>query len=437
MKYTILILLFVFAAIAADVILDPGHGGSDTGASGPSYTEKAANLDVAYHAKSYLESAGVAVGMTRTTDIHVSLSDRCSIANSGGWERFMSIHENAFDGATQGQETFCYGSGSANSFNLRNLVHPELLWAHGYHDRGTKTASYYVLLNTTMPSILGEGSFIDYNVDWDESRRYATNWNDHEGRQGYAYAKGYCNHRGIAPPTYIYGPADSIIVDNGDPEFRSGGPWNSGTYSGGWNGDYLWCDATDSIENWAHWSPYIEDSGEYSVYMWWLYGTNRCDSVFVCVFGVSNDSFFVSQKSGGSAWHYLGNFDFSAGSGGYVNIGDRYATGGDVVIADAVLWIYNGPLGISAAQNIPNSPELKSYPNPFNNTVHIYIHSIYNGICELNIYDICGRLVESLQLPKNSNSFSWIPKPDVSSGVYMIEASYNDKKYISKIVYME
>ncbi|MCK4272497.1 N-acetylmuramoyl-L-alanine amidase, partial [bacterium] len=192
-------------AFAVTVCLDPGHGGTDPGAVGYHYTEKAANLDVSFETRDYLEQvSGVeGVGMTRTTDVYVSLADRCVYANSGGYDRFMSQHHNAFNTEVQGTETYCHtDSLGGPSQDLRDEVHPEIIWAFAYNDRGTKTADFYVLRNTTMPSILGEGSFIDYKNGYDESQRFLNNWNDHSGREGYAYCKGFCDHMGLTPPPY-------------------------------------------------------------------------------------------------------------------------------------------------------------------------------------------------------------------------------------------
>ncbi|HHS50527.1 MAG TPA: hypothetical protein ENN07_05365 [candidate division Zixibacteria bacterium] len=471
MRAIFVILLVAFSISAVNVILDPGHGGTDPGATGPSYTEKQAVLDVAFFAKSYLESAGVTVGMTRSTDITLSLADRTTIANSGGWDRFMSIHENAFNTAVQGTETFCHPSGSSNSFDLRNKVQPELIWAHGYNDRGTKTADFYVLRNTTMPAILGEGTFIDYTAEWDESWRYLTNWNDHSGRQGFAYAKGFCIHAGITPPTYGEPPpvSDSIIVDDADPEFTIGGAWSIGSYAGGWEGGYHWCSPTG--EKWARWTPNLPEAGEYSVYMWWLAGANRCDSVFIRIFGVNNDSMFVSQKGTGSEWHYLGNYDFHAGTSGYVSLGDRTAVNGTAVIADAVLWIHNGPLDVAENAPRPQAFNISAYPNPFNGNCRLQIDDLGLGIEAIEIYDVSARRVaclgsstgsghRSAQQPdgtvgegprafpldgisENGSAqgrspttceFLWTPNDDLPSGVYLVRATAGGNKGLQPLV---
>ena len=143
-----------------------------------------------------------------------------------------------------------------------------------------------------------------------------------------------------------FGDAAGIIVDDGDPGFNCDwDSWSAGAYpSSGWDNDYIWADATDTIEDWARWTPTLPDSGVYDVYMWWLAGSNRCDSVFVRVFSAENDSMLISQKGSGAMWNYLGRYRFSASGTEYVSIGDRTATNGDVIIADAVKWVYIGKI---------------------------------------------------------------------------------------------
>ena len=229
--------VWIPAAFGVSVCLDPGHGGTDPGAVGDYYNEKTANLDVSLEARDYLELvSGVVVGMTRTTDVTVSLADRCAFANSGGYDRFMSQHHNAFDTHVQGTETYCHtDSLGGPSQDLRDEVHPEILWAFGYNDRGTKTANFYVLRYTTMPSILGEGSFIDYKNGFDESLRFATDWEDHAGREGYAYCKGFCDHMGLLAPPYggIY--PDTTIVDDDNADFV--GTWLISTWGENYDGE--------------------------------------------------------------------------------------------------------------------------------------------------------------------------------------------------------
>jgi N-acetylmuramoyl-L-alanine amidase len=79
------------------VVIDPGHGGKDPGAVGPTgYYEKKANLKIALYLKEYLEKElGLTVIMTRTGDSFLDLKKRTAVANDKGADLFISIHNNA------------------------------------------------------------------------------------------------------------------------------------------------------------------------------------------------------------------------------------------------------------------------------------------------------------------------------------------------------
>jgi N-acetylmuramoyl-L-alanine amidase len=90
------------------VVIDPGHGGQDSGALGPTrLQEKAVALAVALRLKEALESRGVEVVMTRTSDRFVPLPQRSEIANRSRADLFLSIHCNACpSGRASGAETY-------------------------------------------------------------------------------------------------------------------------------------------------------------------------------------------------------------------------------------------------------------------------------------------------------------------------------------------
>src|SRR2546430_1850451 len=74
------------------VVLDPGHGGSDNGASSNWGSEKTFTLDVALAARRELMRAGYRVEMTRATDTAISLEERVAIANRFPRAAFVSVH---------------------------------------------------------------------------------------------------------------------------------------------------------------------------------------------------------------------------------------------------------------------------------------------------------------------------------------------------------
>src|SRR5262245_473133 len=78
----------------AVVVLDPGHGGQDSGAMCGGVTEKDLTLDVARRVARLLDSEGVATLMTRLGDSYLSLSDRAAFGNRVKDSIFVSIHFN-------------------------------------------------------------------------------------------------------------------------------------------------------------------------------------------------------------------------------------------------------------------------------------------------------------------------------------------------------
>src|SRR5438046_7612273 len=78
----------------AVVVLDPGHGGQDSGAMCGGMLEKDLTLDVAKRVDRLLQSEGIATVMTRVGDSYVSLADRATFANRVSDCIFVSIHFN-------------------------------------------------------------------------------------------------------------------------------------------------------------------------------------------------------------------------------------------------------------------------------------------------------------------------------------------------------
>ena len=246
--------------------------------------------------------------------------------------------------------------------------------------------------------------------------------------------------------------SDSIIVDNSDPEYTEGGVWTTGTYSGGWGADYRWCNSGGDID-WAHWTPTLPSDGYYDVYIWYLAGTNRCDSVLVRIVGVSDDTVRIDQQINGSQWFHLGRFAFPA-SGGYVGINDDGAIGGDVVVADAVLWVYDGPLRVFENRVKPSQLSVFAYPNPFNSFVSIALRGVgasgsqsrsLGQIAHIGIFDMNGHRVGDLPPPSTSLTGSvegptpliWRPGESIPSGVYLIRVRLGATAITKRILYLK
>jgi N-acetylmuramoyl-L-alanine amidase len=167
------------------VILDPGHGGKDPGATNSLATEAFYNLKVAGRTKALLEAKGFKVVMTRTSDRFLSLQERVNVANAIRENAvFVSIHFNSGGREARGIETFTlsppgvshYGRGviaadslvrNGNEHDSANIalataVHGSLLrrLQKNTFDRGIKRARFSVLSGVRHPAILLEGGFM-------------------------------------------------------------------------------------------------------------------------------------------------------------------------------------------------------------------------------------------------------------------------------------
>jgi N-acetylmuramoyl-L-alanine amidase len=187
----------------ARIVIDPGHGGYDTGTIGPSgLREKDLVLDIGLRLRKLIETqTNSEVFMTRSTDKFIPLEERTAIANEEGADLFISIHANASrDHSVRGIETYFLNftsdpealrlaarenaTSQESVHELQNLIQKialnnkieesqELardiqagLYKHmsrisrGIHNRGVRKAPFVVLIGANMPSILTEISFL-------------------------------------------------------------------------------------------------------------------------------------------------------------------------------------------------------------------------------------------------------------------------------------
>ncbi len=155
------ICLFSASAMAANfrtVVIDPGHGGHDNGGQWGKVYEKHLALDTAARLENNLKKMGYRTVMTRRSDYFVSLQQRVAIANKYRDAIFVSVHFNyTWRQEASGLETFYY---NAEGQKLASHVQRGLIRHTRTLDRQAKFARYYVIRNTTIPSILIEGGFV-------------------------------------------------------------------------------------------------------------------------------------------------------------------------------------------------------------------------------------------------------------------------------------
>lgn len=145
------------------VVLDPGHGGSDSGAVGNGITEKAINYNQAMALYKLLEAdPQIKVYMTRETDVYPTLQFRTALANEIEADLFISIHNNSASASIRGAETLYYPSDTdTRGKQVAQIVQNALVNKCGMINRGIKARSdLYVLRTSSMPAILIETGFI-------------------------------------------------------------------------------------------------------------------------------------------------------------------------------------------------------------------------------------------------------------------------------------
>lgn len=146
------------------IMLDPGHGGDDSGATGPlgtSYPEKKVNLNTALKLKNELQELGAEVLMTRTTDKTLSLSDRLTASRDAKPDLFVSLHSNSM--AENVDISKIEGFSVHYKEALAKTIAQELLESSvdaGRRGRGIYWANFYVVRGTWTPSVLIEMGFM-------------------------------------------------------------------------------------------------------------------------------------------------------------------------------------------------------------------------------------------------------------------------------------
>lgn len=141
------------------IVIDPGHGGLDTGASRGNVLEKDLTLDIALKLRECLRDMGFKnIIMTRSTDKTLTLDERVQIANNNNADIFVSVHINAsVKTEINGIETHYY---SDNGYKVAKVVHKELMKNVNATDRGLFKSKFYVINHTEAPAVLLELGFI-------------------------------------------------------------------------------------------------------------------------------------------------------------------------------------------------------------------------------------------------------------------------------------
>ncbi len=195
------------------VVIDPGHGGIDTGTTSAGVLEKDLTLDVAQRVRRIIHLQGFETLLTRNGDDYKSLANRADFANRQRDCIFVSIHfDEAKLAASTGVETYYAarqfgralpfsswfpflqhtGSESQNilSQSLAGFIQESLVARTRAFDRGTRAEQFYVIANVRHPAVLVEGGFL---TNQDEIAKLESE--DYRERMAAAICEGILHYR--------------------------------------------------------------------------------------------------------------------------------------------------------------------------------------------------------------------------------------------------
>ena len=199
------------------VVIDPGHGGKDSGALHSGIIEKELTLDIAQRLAPLLQAEGFATTLTRATDEYVSLGDRAMMANAQRDCVFVSIHFDEGQRAGASGVTTFYAarqsstgvqlaswipflqraasvSPNMQSQSLAAFIQQSLVSHTQAVDRGTRTEQFFVIANVRHPAVLIEAGFLT-NKD-DVSKLTAA---DYRQQLAAAIGEGIVHYRNALP----------------------------------------------------------------------------------------------------------------------------------------------------------------------------------------------------------------------------------------------
>lgn len=180
------------------IVLDPGHGGEDGGASGNSVLEKDINLAISLQLQKMLETSGFHVVMTRATDSSIGdesldtirerkvsdLHNRLKIVESQGDCILVSIHQNHFTESKYSGAQMFYSTKNAGSKDLAENIKSrvvQLIQPENTRETKPATDSIYLLWNAKIPAVMVECGFLSNQSE-------AAKLNDETYQQQMAFA---------------------------------------------------------------------------------------------------------------------------------------------------------------------------------------------------------------------------------------------------------
>ncbi len=246
-------------------------------------------------------------------------------------------------------------------------------------------------------------------------------------------------------------PVFQKILDTGDTSASvEGGGWFNSANPGYWGNTPSMLHPLGQGNSFVKFKLDLPADALYDVYAWWVASSNRCsDTPYIIHHKNGVDTVRVDQTSGGSAWQYLGSYEFSGDSSESVVISDAGTTG-SYVVADAVKLTSFDPSTVTSVKSDANEVAVKNfelnqnYPNPFNPSTVISYQLPSRVKVQLKVYDVLGHevatLVNGLQaagihhIVFNAQNQSG---KRLSSGIYFYKISAGSSRSVRKMLLLK
>ncbi|ODM25145.1 N-acetylmuramoyl-L-alanine amidase [Acetivibrio mesophilus] len=153
------------------VVIDAGHGGTQSGAAYGGVKEKDLNLDIAKRLNALLQAEGIKTYMTRDNDTTLDLYSRSALANKVGADLLVSVHNNAGNSKTSGSMTLYHPDrsktkGNLSTYEFAQIVQKNLNKTLKSKDMGViQRPNLAVLRTANMPAVIAEIGYMTNSTE--------------------------------------------------------------------------------------------------------------------------------------------------------------------------------------------------------------------------------------------------------------------------------
>lgn len=240
-------------------------------------------------------------------------------------------------------------------------------------------------------------------------------------------------------------PADSIpglpvvgseeVLDTADETVKVSDGWTASANSGYWGESPSLITLGGDGSKTVRFSPELPSAGTYRVDGWWVASFNRSKKTpYIIHHRLGVDTVYANQSTNSSQWVELGEYEFNANSEDMVIISNFGGDNFNYVVADAVRWVGLNEELTSNETFLSQTPKsfelLRVYPNPFNPSTQIEYSLEQAGTVRLEVFDLQGRLVESLvntQQQSGTHRIQWLANSQ-STGLYFVRIQFENSQ---------